>query len=378
VQKSVQIGSPRGVDITQVERELAALWEEATRVSGPGDEPTVTRACAMNLVAVSDDPERARQEGEVLGDVSVAHPARILRLLEDAGASPSPVSVTVSARCTIPVPGRGQVCSEEIVVTARPGEALFSIVSSLLVADVPTIVLWRVPLDLADRLLLPLATVADRVLIDSTAAREPLQTLGRWHALMFSETGERALAGTTLAGDLSWTRLAPWRSMLASAVQSPDLRPLLDSGTILAVEYAGKALAQAILYGAWYSSRVGWKVRSVELSGVGGTLRLTARDGPAERTIGITRADGDGPEGMASVILSDAGGRRAELRRTETPGCMHITRVHDGVRTEESVRHPETGTEAALLVRELEILEHDEPYESAMRRAGEFLERVVR
>ena len=77
---------------------------------------------------------------------------------------------------------------------------------------------------------------------------------------------------------------------------------------------------------------------------------------------------------LAGVVVSGTKGLRAEIRLTESPGCSQVTRTHDGIATEEFVRHALTGTEAALLVRELEILEHDEPYESAMRWLGELLE----
>ena len=330
----------------------------------------------MNLVAVSAASDSAGQEGEVLGDVSVAHPARILRLLVSSQGSSGPVSVTVSARCTIPVPGRGQVCSEEIVVRAERSDSLFSIVSSLLVADVPTIVLWHLPVDPEDPLLVPLATVADRVLVDSTAAPNPLLMLRLWHELMFSaRASDGGIQGVTLAGDLSWTRLAPWRSMLAAAVQSPEMRPLLGAAVSLQIDYTPGALAQAVLFGAWVASRLGWSLRSAELSDRGGEITCAAGGSSAALLIRLLPSGVEGQEGLTRTVLTGGEGRRVELCQAETSRCARVTRVHDGVSTDELVRHAGAGSEAELLVRELELLEHDEPYESAMHWASTVLER---
>jgi len=333
----------------------------------------------MNLVAVSDDPERESREGEVLGDVSVAHPARILRLLESADTPSESVRVSVSARCTIPLPGRGQVCSEEIVVRAARRASFVPIVASLLVPDVPTVVLWHPGIDLEDVLLLPLADLADRVVIDTSAEAEPVSALARWYELMFSDAAaERSFAGTTLAGDLSWTRLGAWRSLLGSAVQAPDMRPLLSSATSLAIELGESAMAQGLLYASWFASRIGWKLRSARRTERGFTLQCSGEERGSHRQMEISRSGSGVGEGLAGVVLADGTACRVEIRRTATAGCAHVVRLHDGVRTEEHVHYPEASSPVALLVHELEILEHDEPYEAGMQWCGSLVRELLR
>jgi glucose-6-phosphate dehydrogenase assembly protein OpcA len=328
------------------------------------------RACSMNLVAVSDDTAPGEEEGEVLGDVSVVHPARILRLLPAAGGSLPELSVSVTARCTVPVPGRGQICSEEILLIGGKRDSLFAAVSSLLVPDVPSILLWRSAVQEDDRLFRSLATVADRVLVDSTGSSDALPMLGRWHALMFHGPERRGFWGVTLAGDLSWTRIAAWRRVLAAAVHAPDMRPLLASGSRLLVEYAGATLAQALLFAGWFCGRIGWEVRRADRSADGLVVDCDA----AGRRVVLSQAGGDAAPGLTRVVLSDPHGRRLAIARTTEPRCAVVTRERDGVTTQESVRHSAAGGDAAVLGRELEVLEHDSHYEAAMRWVGRLLE----
>lgn len=369
MQNSVLIGPPRGVDLAQVERELAGLWDDSGRHAG--SEPAVIRACSMNLVVVSDSSAPAEEEGEMLGDVSVVHPARILRLLPAARGSSPELSVSVTARCTIPVPGRGQICSEEILLVGGERTSLFSAVSSLLVPDVPSILLWRSRLEPDDPLFRSLAAVADRVLVDLSGIADALVMLQRWYGLMFRLPERLGFWGVTLAGDLSWTRIAAWRGVLAAAVHPPDMRPLLASGSTLVVEYTGTTLAQALLFAGWFCARVGWEPQRADPSGDGLVIECDS----AGRCVVISRAGDDTAPGLLRVVLSDTGGRHVEIARTEEACCAIVTRKRDEMTTQERVRHSPAEVDAMVLGRELEVLEHDSHYEAAMRWVGRLLER---
>jgi glucose-6-phosphate dehydrogenase assembly protein OpcA len=169
-EKSVLVGDPRGVDVSLIERELTQLWSDASERQEAGGDSPVTRACSMNLVVVTDDPSRAAATGELAGEVSVANPSRIFLVVLDTGDTAAGLDAWVSARCSLPLPGRNQVCCEEITLTAgwAESEKATGIVTSLLVPDLPTVVIWKSYAGLEGSVLRGFLPFADRVIIDST------------------------------------------------------------------------------------------------------------------------------------------------------------------------------------------------------------------
>ena len=81
-----------------------------------------------------------------------------------------------------------------------------SVVLPLLLPDAPVVVWWPVdaPLDPAGD---PLGALAQRRVTDTYASEQPV-----------ASCGARADAYTPGDTDLSWTRITPWRSMLAAAL----------------------------------------------------------------------------------------------------------------------------------------------------------------
>ena len=64
---------------------------------------------------------------------------------------------------------------------------------------------------------------------------------------------------TTAVSDLSWTRLTPWRRLIAQFFDSPSLQPYLDRLTAVDIEHDAGSAAQALLLAGWLAARLGWR-----------------------------------------------------------------------------------------------------------------------
>ena len=392
-EKSVLIEDPRGVDVALIERELTQLWNDASeRQERRGDSP-VTRACSMNLVVVTDDTSRAAAIGELVGEVSVTSPSRIFLVVLDPGDDESGLDAWVSARCSLPLPGRNQVCCEEITLTAggRESEKATGIVMSLLVPDLPTVVIWKSYAGLEGSVLSGFLPFADRVIIDSSEREHPEDLLLSWARLIApgDAAGGTPGAGSSeaLFGDLSWTHLTPWRSLLARAFQPLEVRDVLsDVGDVL-IEYSvtstpsHSGLAQAYLLVAWLASRLGWSSngpfsvsseseRRADFRSASGGMLFAVR-------LGRTGSAGDATGGLESVTFRGAGDATVRLELTERTDCIRLEGRIDGVPVEEFLHYPVHQEEAVLISREMEILHRELPYERTMRRLSGLLAEYI-
>jgi glucose-6-phosphate dehydrogenase assembly protein OpcA len=161
------------------------------------------------------------------------------------------------------------VCFEEVVLRLR-GSArhhLDSIVEPFALPDLPTVV-WlpsRLPHP-GD----PLLTVADRTVVDSRAVAGA-SSIRTGENNTSPGTGEnntvlpriQALARRIPVTDLSWTRLAPWRSLLAGLFEGPVNQPFLRE--VERVEVSGN-YGPRYLLGGWLLRRLGLPVSRVSLS----------------------------------------------------------------------------------------------------------------
>jgi glucose-6-phosphate dehydrogenase assembly protein OpcA len=118
----------------------------------------------------------------------------------------------------------------------------------------------------------PLGVIADRRITDCRAAPDPL-------AALRTRADDYAPGDT----DLSWTRVTPWRSVLASALDQPHAD--ISGGSV-----AGEAGSPSTeLLACWLECRLGVPIERRTSGGPGLTeVRLAGADGE----ISIVRSDG--------------------------------------------------------------------------------------
>ncbi|MFE7135914.1 glucose-6-phosphate dehydrogenase assembly protein OpcA [Streptomyces sp. NPDC057638] len=268
----------------------------------------------LTLVIVTDE-ENAYDALRAANDASREHPSRTLVVIKRVARTPR---ARAQARLDAEVRVGADAGTGETVVLrlyGEVGEHAQSVVLPLLLPDAPVVVWWPVnaPLDPAQD---PLGALAQRRVTDTYASEDPIQDL-------------TARAGTYTPGDtdLSWTRITPWRSMLAAALDQVACE-------VTAAEVEGEEFNPSVeLLAMWLADRLGVPVRRTGSTGPGltaVTMETTCGD------IVLDRADGS----LANLSIQGQPDRAVALKRRET---------------------------AELIAEELRRLDPDDTYASALR-----------
>ncbi|PWI08709.1 glucose-6-phosphate dehydrogenase assembly protein OpcA [Streptomyces sp. NWU339] len=268
----------------------------------------------LTLVIVTDE-ENAYDALKSAGDASREHPSRTLVVIKRVSRSPRD---RTQSRLDAEVRVGADAGTGETVVLRLYGEVADhaqSVVLPLLLPDAPVVVWWPVnaPLDPAGD---PLGALAQRRVTDTYACEQPVR-----------ELAARAEAYTPGDTDLSWTRITPWRSMLAAALDQVSCE-------VQGVEVEGEEFNPSCeLLAMWLADRLGVPVKRSLSSGPGLTaVRLSTDCGP----IVLDRADGS----LATLSIQGQPKRAVALKRRDT---------------------------AELIAEELRRLDPDDTYASALR-----------
>jgi glucose-6-phosphate dehydrogenase assembly protein OpcA len=186
----------------------------------------------LTLLVVTDN-ENVGDALKTATTLSREHPSRVIGVILGDGRGAAELNAKVRV---------GESSSGESILLRISGELTKhaeSVVLPLLLPDSPVVVWWpgkppAVPSKDA------IGQLARRRLTDAEATDSPVRSL-------------KAVARTYSPGDtdLSWTRLTPWRALLAAALdQSPGK---VSSGTVV----AGPGNPAATLLVAWLESRLG-------------------------------------------------------------------------------------------------------------------------
>ncbi|MBT2458969.1 glucose-6-phosphate dehydrogenase assembly protein OpcA [Streptomyces sp. ISL-86] len=260
---------------------------EARRAVG-----TPTMGLVLTLVVVTDE-ENAYDAVRAASEASREHPCRIIAVIKRTSRGTHRLR---QHRLDAELRVGADAGSGEIVLLRLHGaliEQAGSVVLPLLVPDAPVVAWWpaEAPADPARD---PLGALAQRRITDAEAGADPVGLLA-----------ERAAAYAPGDTDLTWTRLTPWRALLAAAL---DQKPLPVTGAAVESEADN---ASAELLARWLEDRLGVAVARVTTAGpVITTVRL-------ETTGGEIRVDR--PEGaLATLVLPGRPDRRVALKIRST------------------------------------------------------------
>lgn len=367
-QLTVLLEAPKEVSLAQLEQELTQLWKEAESSHGDSIRPVI-RACTMNLIVVTEDEKGADAIATMVGEVTLEHPARIFLVVLDRGTQEPSLDAWISARCAIPEPGQEQVCCEQITLVARGRDIdkVTSAVTSLLVPDVSTMLLWKTSIDASDPLLRSLLAITDRALIDSSEEMAPLNALLAWRTLVHAGIGVSTL------GDLGWTHVTSWRAVLGRAFQPAEARGLLHALDGLTIEYSTSTaprhsgFSQGLLLMAWLGYALEWKSTGSPCAVQDGSVRCSFRKGEkiVQVQLNPVAASGTDPGGIERVVISAGADFSVELREGEERSEIVMTEIR-GQEQKRSVVPLRDLSESELIARELEILQRDEQYEHSL------------
>lgn len=246
----------------------------------------------LTLVVVTDE-ENAYDALKSVGDSSREHPSRIIAVIKRVSRSPRSRR---DARLDAEVRVGSDSGSGETIVLRLHGELANhaqSVVLPLLLPDAPVVVWWPegAPEDPAND---PLGALAQRRITDAYSAEHPS-----------AELAVRAKSYTPGDTDLSWTRITPWRSMLAAAL---DQKPV----DVVSATVEGESENPSCeLLAMWLADRLDVPVERTNSDGPGLTaVRMQTKGG----TIVLDRPDGS----LATLCMEGQPNRAVALKRRET------------------------------------------------------------
>ncbi|MFG2982951.1 glucose-6-phosphate dehydrogenase assembly protein OpcA [Streptomyces sp. NPDC048258] len=286
-----------------------ALLEARRAIGSP------TTGLVLTLVVVTDE-ENAYDAVRAASEASREHPCRIIAVIKRTSRGSHKLRAT---RLDAELRVGSDAGTGETMLLRLHGELTGqagSVVLPLLVPDAPVVAWWPTdaPADLAKD---SLGALAQRRITDAAEAADPVGVLD-----------ERAAGYQPGDTDLAWTRLTPWRALLAAAL---DQKPLPVTGATVESEPDN---ASAELLARWLEDRLGTPVARV------------ASEGPVITRVALQTTDGE-------IRIDRPAGALATLMLPGSPDRKVALKIRSG---------------AELISEELRRLDADVTYGSALRR----------
>jgi glucose-6-phosphate dehydrogenase assembly protein OpcA len=244
------------VAVSDVER---ALWELRDASAQGTEGPDLRTSVMTHLAWVPTEWREAAVE--TLAGLGERHPSRGI-LLFPAPSAPDGIDAKVSVLAFPQRGGRRHIAAEVIQLTLRGRRATApaSIVTPLLVTDLPVFLRWRGELPFGSHELEQMVGVCDRLVVDS---REWKDVAGAYRTL-------ESLFEQTAVSDIAWRCTWPWRRALAG------LWPGIAEASELRVT---ASMAEALLLVGWLRSRLDRPIELVHEASAG--IESVAVDGTA-------------------------------------------------------------------------------------------------
>lgn len=332
-----------------VERELSRLHSEWLRVHGAvGPEGRTVRLSVMTLVAVCADAAAMAVADETVAHLAQSHPHRAIIIAPDRDSTPG-------IEADLALHGdAGQVLAEVVRLRVGGDAALHlaSVVTPLLLPDVP-VDLWVVgALPLQQAFGQDAIAICERMLLDTAAYAKPGAAL----RALLREAGPD---GTVALADLAWARIRSWREQLAQMFDPVDMRPLVTNMTHVELTSNGDVESTEVwLLLGWLAASLGWQGKSMP-------------------SIELRR--GDDPELDAGELLSvrlhcEAAGHNASIAVTRRGGILLTGLDTNGSVSASRTMPLDTASTVHLVAALLEEAGEDPSYRPALRQLGPLAE----
>lgn len=236
------LGQP--VEISEISKGLKKLWE--------GNDAS-TNASLMNFLIYSEDPSILVKNSERIQRLTQEHACRAVLIAMDREAPEASAQAWVTAHCHL-AHGKKSICSEQIAFLLR-GKALGRLRNTVfahLNSDLPLVLWWQG--DLSDLFEERLYRLIDRLLVDSSAWRDPAK--GFQDLTEATENSGKSL----IVQDLSWTRSYHFRLALAGLFDDPAASKAFPEINEVRITAHTDQKTSAKMLLAWLIVQAGWKV----------------------------------------------------------------------------------------------------------------------
>ena len=351
------------------------------------------RSCVMTLISVAptqSHEDTARRTTQMIG---TEHPSQAIVIRERQPVEGRHLDAWITTDPDRPKAACGYEC--EFITLHVYGEAvehLAPLLDPLLVSGVPTYLWWLGTPPFGKPDILDALHVCDGLVVDSAEFRDPYHSFHRMSDMLKLTHHRMGLA------DLQWSRLRPWREMIAQFFSPMDRRGFLSGISEVGVDYAGDGRGNRIvasLLAGWMASALGWKLRRAT-AGTGGVVvahyvagdrtvdvefRSVPKEGLVQGELSAVRVAGvsHGTTYRLGVYHNPERSRSSEVdfpeRRRQDTGRVLLTMIEIG--EGDPLRHIqqlEGLDEVSLLVDLLSTGTHDEVYNRSLAAAEELME----
>jgi glucose-6-phosphate dehydrogenase assembly protein OpcA len=255
--------------------ELTRLWAEIGGPAHGGEAPGemvaesyiggggLMRANTLNLIAVAENEDSARLITESVSQLRDFLPSRTVIFITDEDAARTHtwhvlVQLNEAYHGSSDAPA---LRFETIIISADPKVAghLTSLVSPLLMSELPTFLWWPSGDFSSSPVFKDLVEIVDRLIVDSAQLGNDAETVAQLRTLLDD-------VDDPWVGDFTWVRLQPWCNLIAQFFDPPEMQVNLQSIAQVNIAYAerredrGSGFAAALLMIGWLGSRLNWEV----------------------------------------------------------------------------------------------------------------------
>lgn len=372
---------PTTIDVQKMDSELSRLVREAA-----GENiHALSRTSTLNLVGYAPSQDAVGTLSDMIRAQSLRHPNRtIIISAGDNGAEAKP---DVKARIDAQVsgPDHTRVVFEEVDIASSGSDQMVSLVLTLLLPDLPVVLVWYGEAPFENALFSQLEKLADRILIDTATFASPRQDLVKL-AHMLDERYD--------ISDLNWSRLTPWRELTAQFFDTKALQTHLRRLDRVVMRYEANNgrptnLPQALLLAGWLTAQLGWTPMEGGFSVEGELIRIHLRRpafGIGSGAIRLVTIElqaapvvDDSLDSIASLSLQATDNVLAtfSVQRAEDPNCANTSVDVAGMTPMSRTVRLEQLSSADLISQELRLLSTDATYSAALRMAARFAQQLV-
>ena len=298
------------VSAQSIEKDLAELWKSGS--DDKGKKLGLQRVYTTNLVAYASDHDEGYRVEQILNDLAEKHPGRYILVRPAADTSEPPLRSFISGHCLFGAGREKRICCDLIKLVAQPEiiENLYGFAFSLLMPDLPVEFWWPGDLPYENAFFEKMAQESNRVWVDSSKFKKPVQSLARLASFWHSRYPR------TFLGDLNWIRIQRWRSLIAELFDGEWAKALKEIRQVT-IEYGqGTQPTRSFYLACWLAAQLGWRYIGPRLSEFSDKLAFEAPAGKVEvllkpvpvpdvkrdRIFAVGIATGGTKEGLFTVV----------------------------------------------------------------------------
>ena len=357
----------KSVEVGQIDAALRAAWREEAARAPELSGTLAARTNVLNLIVRAGSREELAAVATSIDALGVHHPSRTLLLLADPTGAETKLAARINT--SVQTLGDRRLLFERVTIVASGAAArhLPGVVDPLLIPELPDFLWWIGEPDFGDVGFTRMVELVDRLIVD-TAGFDDI------------ETGLRELAEMTIVpygaaiSDFAWSRLRPWRELVAQFFDPPEYAPSLDTVETIEVFYEPSGgqhfsgFGEGLLALGWACSRIGWQIAQRPEFLAPGSFRWQLLSGDRTLTATLSPTHQDDPIiGLREITIVSGGRHPGTFQVLRESGAHLATRVDvPGAPNLDQIMRATEPAENDLLLHALGQFGNDRTYDGAL------------